>query len=81
MYLVLTVLFFLYVRKPVLMVKVGGIAQALSLPVLAFSAIYLRYVHLPKQVWPKGWITLALWLTAAVMAVMTGYSVILQLAP
>ena len=80
-YLVLTVLFFFFVREPVLMVKVGGVAQALSLPVLAFSAIYLRYVHLPKQVWPKGWITLALWLTAAVMAVMTGYSVILQLAP
>jgi hypothetical protein len=28
---------------------------------------------------PKGWLTLALWVSAAVMAVMMGYSIILRL--
>lgn len=52
---------FLGVRSPVLMVKAGGVAQACMLPVIAVSALYLRYRRLPEQVLPKQWITVALW--------------------
>ena len=62
------------------MVKIGGVAEALMLPVIAFSTVYLRYAHLPKAIVPKGWLTLALWVTAAVMLLMMGYSIVLQLA-
>ena len=70
---------FMFLQEPVLMVKIGGVAEASMLPVIGFSTIYLRYAHLPKAILPKGWITLALWVTSAVMAVMMGYSVIQQL--
>ena len=62
------------------MVKIGGVSEALMLPVIGFSTIYLRYSHLPKVILPKGWITLALWVTSVVMLVMMGYSAIQQLA-
>ena len=71
-------LFFMFVQEPVLMVKIGGISQAAMLPILAISTIYLRYRHLPKAVLPKGWITLALWVTTAIIVVMMSYSLIIR---
>ena len=70
---------FMVLHEPVLMVKIGGVSEALMLPIIGFSTIYLRYAHLPKKILPKPWITLALWLTSAVMLVMMGYSAIHQL--
>ena len=49
------------------------------LPIIGFSVLYLRYVHLPKSLVPKGWITLALWLASVITAVMMGYSVLQRL--
>ena len=71
--------FFMLVGDPVLMVKIGGVSQAFMLPVIGFAAVYLRYTHMPASVLPKEWITLALWVSAVVMAVMMGYSIILRL--
>ncbi|HUG82054.1 MAG TPA: Nramp family divalent metal transporter [Bryobacterales bacterium] len=71
-------MYFMFLQSPVLMVKIGGVAQALMLPVIGFVTVWLRYRHMPKQVLPKGWLTLALWVSATVMAVMTGYSLIMQ---
>ena len=70
---------FLFLPRPVLLVKIGGVAQALMLPMVGFSTVYLRYSRLPKAVLPKAWVTLALWMTSAIMLVMMGYSVIQQL--
>ena len=77
--LLVPVLYYMILREPVLMVKIGGVAQALLLPVIGATTLYLRYVHLPKSVVPKGWITLGLWVVTAVTAVMMGYSVLRQL--
>ncbi len=77
--LLLPSLTFMFLQEPVLMVKIGGVSEALMLPVIGFSTIYLSHAHLPKAILPKGWITLGLWLTSAVMLVMMGYSVIRQL--
>ncbi len=74
------VIYYIALPELVLLVKIGGIAQALMLPILGFSVLYLRYEHLPKSIAPKGWITLALWVTAVVTAVMMGYSVLRELA-
>ena len=71
-------MYFMFLQSPVLMVKIGGVAQALMLPVIGFVTVWLRYRHMPKQILPKGWLTLALWVSATVMAVMTGYSLIMQ---
>jgi hypothetical protein len=61
------------------MVKIGGIAQAAMLPVIGFATLYLRYKRLPNSMLPKGWITLALWVSAATMTLIMGYSVILRM--
>jgi hypothetical protein len=74
--LLFPVVTFFYMREPVVMVKVSGIAQALMLPVIGFSAVYLRYRKLPGELAPKGWITLALWGTSGVMLVVAGYSIL-----
>lgn len=71
--------YFMLVGDPVLMVKIGGIAQAFMLPVIGFATVYLRYKHMPSSILPKGWITLALWISASVMAIMMGYSIIQRL--
>ena len=72
------VIYFAFLQEPVTMVKIGGLAQAFMLPVIGFCTIYLRYRHMPKQILPKGWLTLALWVSAVVMAVMMGYSLFQQ---
>lgn len=78
-FLLVPTAFSLFVEEPVLMVKIAGLTEAMLLPVVAFSTVYLRYRHLPKAILPKGWITLALWLTSAVMLVMTTFSILQQL--
>ena len=76
--LVLPSISFMFLQEPVLMVKIGGMAQAFLLPIVGLSTIYLRYVHLPGAIAPKVWITLALWVTSAITLVMMVYSLILQ---
>jgi Mn2+/Fe2+ NRAMP family transporter len=70
-----TLCFFL-VEEPVLMVKIGGVAQALMLPVIGFSTIYLGRQRLSDTLAPKGWIRLALWFSAVVMLAAAGYYLI-----
>lgn len=77
--LVVPCLYFMLLEEPVLMVKIGGIAQAIMLPVIGFFAVYLRYRKMPARVLPKGWITLMLWVSAVLMAVFMGYSAISRL--
>ncbi len=69
-------LYFMLLKEPVLMVKIGGIAQAIMLPVIGGFAVYLRYKRMPKSILPKTWITVTLWISAALMAVFMGYSTI-----
>ncbi len=78
--LIVPSLYYMFFQEPVMMVKMAGVVEATMLPMLAFSTVYLRYRHLPSAIVPKGWLTLALWVTSALMAVMMGYSVLRQLA-
>jgi hypothetical protein len=76
--LVVPASYFMFLQEPVLMVKIGGVAQAVMLPIIGFAAVYLRYRHMPRLIVPKPWLTFALWVSATVMAVMTGYSLLRQ---
>lgn len=51
---------FLWFQSPVQMVKAGGVAQAITLPVIAIGALYLRFRRLPKENVPSGYITAGL---------------------
>jgi manganese transport protein len=73
-------LYFIWFQKPVEMVKIGGVAQALLLPVIGFSTIYLRYTHLPRGIRPATWISVTLWVASLVMLLMMVYSMAQELA-
>ena len=77
--LVIPCLYFMWIKEPVLMVKIGGIAQAIMLPIIGGFMLYIRYTRMPKSILPKGWITLMLWISATLMALMMGYSAIEKL--
>ena len=77
--LVVPCLYFMWIKEPVLMVKIGGIAQAIMLPVIGGFALYLRYKRMPASILPKGWITLMLWVSAVLMALLMGYSAITRI--
>lgn len=68
---------YLVVQSPVTMVKAGGVAQALMLPVIAYATLYLRYKHLPKIVAPSTLMNTALWIASiSIIAMMTYYAVL-----
>jgi Mn2+/Fe2+ NRAMP family transporter len=71
-------LFFLF-ESPVSMVIAGGVAQAMMLPVIGLSTLYLRHRHLPRTLAPSNWTTFGLWLATAVIVGVTGYYLIEQL--
>ena len=71
--------YFMWIKEPVLMVKIGGIAQAIMLPVIGGFALFLRYKRMPSSILPKGWITFMLWVSAALMTLLMGYSAITRI--
>lgn len=71
-------LYFMFLQAPVLMVMIGGVAQAIMLPVIGFIALYLRYKRTPARILPSGWITLALWVSAVTMALIMGFSALMR---
>jgi hypothetical protein len=73
--LIPTLCFFL-INEPVFMVKIGGVAQALMLPVIGFSTIYLDRTRMPRALRANGWTRLALWICSAIMLVAASYYVI-----
>jgi Mn2+/Fe2+ NRAMP family transporter len=73
---VVPVLLFWFFRSPVQMVVVGGIAQALMLPMIGIAAVYLRHRRLPPDVQPSVATTIMLWFSTAVMAAFALYYVV-----
>jgi manganese transport protein len=71
---------FLLLGVPVVMVIIGGIAQACMLPVLGFSTIYLRYRATDRLLRPSLMIDLLLWLTSTAMLLFAVYTLIARLS-
>jgi hypothetical protein len=76
---VVPVLMFWFFRSPVQMVVIGGIAQALMLPLIGIAAMYLRHRRLPPEVQPSAATTIVLWISTAVMAAFALYYVVSRL--
>ncbi|MEZ5398262.1 MAG: Nramp family divalent metal transporter [Bryobacteraceae bacterium] len=70
---------YLIVQSPVNMVKAGGVAQAVMLPAIAVGALYLRHKETPKEVLPRPWITVALWIASVLTIGLMAYYTLLQL--
>jgi len=65
---VLPAVFYWTIGNPVQMVVAGGIAQAVMLPIIGLAAVYLRHARVPKELAPSPVTTVALWVSAIVMA-------------
>lgn len=72
-------LLFLCFASPVKMVVIGGIAQALMLPVIGIGTIYLRHRRLPRRIAPATWVTVGLWVATFIIICVTAYSVVFEL--
>ena len=64
-----------WVAQPVFMVIIGGIFQACMLPVISFSAIYLRYRHTDRAIRPSLAVDVLLWACSTVMLLFAVYYV------
>jgi hypothetical protein len=71
----LALTFFVIFRDPKLMVTVGGIAQAATLPMIATATLFFRYrkVHKALKPWPIT--DLLLWVAVLSIVVFAGYAV------
>lgn len=72
---------YMIVQSPVAMVKAGGVAQALMLPVIAAGALYLRYRKLPNEVIPGKTVTWALWAASIMTMGLMSYYALLIISP
>ena len=69
----------LAIGSPVQMVKWGGAAQAVLLPIIGIGAVYLRHKRLPAAVRPGVLATFGLWLAAILMSIFMIYYAFLSL--
>lgn len=69
----------LAIESPVQMVKWGGAAQAVLLPIIGIGAVYLRHKRLPEAVRPGFLATSGLWIAAILMSVFMVYYAFLSL--
>jgi Mn2+/Fe2+ NRAMP family transporter len=65
---VVPALLYWFLESPVRMVVMGGVAQALMLPIIGLSAVYLRHRHLPAEIRPASGTTALLSISTMVMA-------------
>ena len=72
-------LLFIIVGKPMSMVLIGGVAQALMLPFLAGAALYYRYRKIDPPLQPGNTWTVFLWISALAMAAVGIYQLITKL--
>jgi hypothetical protein len=61
---------------PVYMVLIGGVMQASFLPVLGFSALYLRYKEMDKRILPGRGIDILMWFCVGLMTTISLYAIL-----
>ena len=77
--LVVPVILLFTFQSPVNMVKAGGMAQAVMLPVLSIGALYLRHKRMPKEVAGGRATTILLWIAAITICVAIWYALGVQI--
>ncbi|MBA3973443.1 MAG: iron transporter [Candidatus Solibacter sp.] len=76
---VVPVIFFFTFQSPVSMVKAGGYAQALMLPIIAAGSLFLRHRASPPEAQPGPLMTAGLWIASISSIILISASVILSL--
>lgn len=72
---VLALTFFVIFSDPKLMVTIGGIAQAATLPMIALATLFFRYFKVNRALRPWPITDLLLWVAVVSIVVFAGYAV------
>lgn len=67
--------FYWFQRNPQLMVQIGGMAQAATLPMMASVTLYFRYFKVDKRLQPTRLTDLLLWIATVAILVVAAYAV------
>jgi manganese transport protein len=68
-------IFYVSVRDPQMMVKIGGMGQAATLPMIACAAIYFRYRHTDVRLKPSLFVDILLWIAVISITIVAVVSV------
>jgi hypothetical protein len=74
---IVPVILYMSFKSPVKMVIAGGLTQAIMLPVISLSTLYLHRCRLPPEIAPRKRITILLWVASVLITALTTYSVVL----
>jgi hypothetical protein len=72
---VLAFVLFLLMRDPKLMVKIGGIAQAATLPMIAICAAWFRYRRVDPRVQPWKTTDVLIWIAVVSISIVAAFTV------
>lgn len=67
--------FYIALRDPKLMVTIGGVAQAATLPMIALATVYFRYAKVDRRLRPRPITDLLLWVAVASILIVAAYAV------
>jgi manganese transport protein len=72
---VLALVLFLLMSDPKLMVKIGGIAQAATLPMIAICAAWFRFRRVDPRVQPWKTTDVLLWIAVISISIVAAFTV------
>jgi len=70
----LALAFYVFARDPQMMVKIGGIAQAATLPMIALATVFFRYRRVDKRLKPLAIVDILLWVAVISITIVAMYT-------
>jgi manganese transport protein len=77
----LALVLYLSFREPKMMVTIGGYAQAVTIPVIAGAALYLRYFRTDRRLAPSWFSDVCLWVAFVLITAVALYAVVNDVLP
>ncbi len=70
----LALAFYIFARDPQMMVRIGGIAQAATLPMIAFATVFFRYRRVDARLKPIALVDILLWVAVVSITIVAAYT-------
>jgi Mn2+/Fe2+ NRAMP family transporter len=77
----LALVLYLLIREPKTMVAIGGYAQGVTIPVIAWAALYLRHFRTDKRITPTRLSDFFLWIAVFSITAVALYAVFMDIVP
>ena len=72
---------YVFVKAPVFLILLSGVAQAVMLPMLAYAALYFRYRRCHPELRPGRWWDFFLWVSSAGMVIAGIWAALSRIVP